>query len=306
MSGWWGAGAWAVCALAAGAAAPPVVAEQEEPFALAAPVEREVRVLIGGGASLGVTLEDVGADDLSRLRLGEERGALVRRVEPESPAAAAGLQVDDVIVGYQGERVHSAAQLSRLVRETPPGRKVEVEVSRAGSPRTLSATLREGRAGMLADTFDFDFDMPMPAIDIHPPRPPRPPRAPRAPRAPADELFDFRGLEELWGPGRGRLGLTYQELGSQLARYFKVEGGLLVTSVTEGTPAEQAGIKAGDVIVSANGRPVRASEDLREAMDRTDDGAELTVGLQRDGQPVEVKAKLAERRDRVRRRTIRS
>jgi serine protease Do len=292
--------------LAAAAAAPTVGAEQEGPFALAEPVEREVRVVIGGGASLGVTLEEVGADEVSRLRLGEERGALVRRVEPESPAAAAGLQVDDVIVGYQRERVHSAAQLSRLVRETPPGRKVEIEVRRGGSAHTLSATLREARGGAWSDKFDFDFDVPVPALAVRPPHPPKAPRAPRPPEGRADHLFDFRGLEELWGTGRGRLGLTYQELGGQLARYFKVEGGLLVTSVAEGTPAEKAGIKAGDVIVSANGRAVRASEDLREAIDRTDDGAELTVGLQREGQPLEVKAKLAERRDRVRRRTIRS
>jgi S1-C subfamily serine protease len=299
MSRWLAGGAACACALLLGTGAPRPVAAQEEET-----IGSGVRIHVRGAGGLGVALEDVRAEDVSRLRLPEERGALVKRVEPDSAAAAAGLQADDVIVGYQGERVHSAAQLSRLVRETPPGRKVSIEVSRAGSPRTVSATLGEGRLGPLADKFDFDFDVPMPAIAM---RPPRPPRAPAPPAPPASEWFDFRGFEDLWGGmGRGRLGVTYQELGDQLARYFKVEGGLLVTNVGEGTPAEKAGIKAGDVIVSANGKAVRTSGDLREAIDRSDDGAELAVGLQRDGKPVEVKAKLAERQDRVRRRTIRS
>lgn len=291
------------CAVAAWVGATPTVVAQEEP------VERDVvRVRIGGGGALGVSLEEVDADDVSRLGLREESGALVRRVEPGSPAESAGLKADDVIVGYQGERVHSAAQLSRLVRETPAGRKVALEVSRGGSTQTLSATLREGRGGVLPDKFDFDFDVPMPAIDLVPPRPPRAPRAPRAPKPPADSFFEWRGLEDLWGAGggRGRLGVAYQELGDQLASYFKVEGGLLVTNVAEGTPAAQAGVKAGDVIVSANGKAVRSSDDLREAMDQVAEGAELTLGLQREGRAVEVKAKLAERRARIRRRTIRS
>jgi len=288
------------CALVWWAAAPAGVGADE------ATPEREVRVLIRGGGALGVSLDEVGADDASRLRLPEERGALVRSVEPDSPAAAAGLQADDVIVSYQGEPVHSATQISRMVRETPAGRKVALEVSRGGATQKLTATLREGRRSLMTPgDFNFDFDVPLPAIDIRPPRPPRPPRAPRPPAGERDD-FDFR---DLWGGRRGRLGVTYQELTDQLARYFKVEGGLLVSSVEEGSPAAAAGVRAGDVIVRANGKVVRSSEDLRDQLDAAEPGAEMTLGLQREGRALEVKAKLAEPdggAGRVRRRGIRS
>ena len=293
-----GAGIALACALLAWAAVPGFGAEEKD-------VKREVRVRIGGGASLGVSLEEVRAEDVSRLRLAEERGALVERVEPDSPAAAAGLQKDDVVVSYQGQPVHSAAQLSRLVRETPGGRKVALEVSRNGATQTLSATLREGRAWLAPGDLDFDIDVPVPAIDI---RPPRPPRAPRAPRPPKAELFDydFRDFGD-WFGGRPRLGLSYQELTEQLAQYFKVEGGLLVTSVNEDTPAAQAGVKAGDVIVRANDSAVRTSDDLRDVLDRAEEGSEITLGLQREGRALDVKTKLAEPRERtLRRKTIRS
>jgi serine protease Do len=288
-----GAGIGLACALAAGSAvSPAAVGAAAEPSV----VRKNVRVRIGG-AALGVSLDEVAAADVARLRLAEERGALVRDVVPDSAAAEAGLQEDDVIVGYQGEAVHSAAQLARLVRETPGGRKVTLEVSRQGSLQKLTATLRDRRAEWPGD-LDFDFDVPVPAIK--PPRPPKPPLPPMA------ELYEFPKFRdfELWG-SRPRLGLTYQELTDQLAAYFKVEGGLLVTSVNEGSPAGQAGVKAGDVIVRVNGKDVRSGQDLRDGLDERDAGDEVTLGLQREGRDVEVKAKLAARTLRARRGGVR-
>jgi S1-C subfamily serine protease len=301
MSRGLGAGIALACALAAWGTVPGFGAEEKD-------VKREVRVRLGGGASLGVSLEEVGSEDVSRLRLSEERGALVKDVEPDSPAAAAGLQAGDVILSYQGEAVHSAVQLSRLVRETPGGRKVALEVSRNGATQTLSATPRGARAWMGPGDLDFDFDFdipPIPAIDV---RPPRPPRAPRPPRPPKADMFDFdlRGFGDVFGQ-RPRLGLTYQELSEQLARYFKVEGGLLVTTVNEDSPAAQAGVKAGDVIVRANDRDVRSSDDLRDVLDGAEPGSEITLSLQREGRALDVKTKVGEPRERtVRRKTIRS
>jgi serine protease Do len=290
-----GAGIGLACALAAGSAvSPSAVGAAAEPSV----VRKQVRVRIGG-AALGVSLDEVAAGDVARLRLAEERGALVREVVPDSAAAEAGLQEDDVIVGYQGEAVHSAAQLARLVRETPGGRKVTLEVSRQGSLQKLTATLRDRRAEWPGD-LDFDFDVPMPAIAI---KPPRPPKAPLPPMAELHEFPKF-GEFELWG-SRPRLGLTYQELTDQLAAYFKVEGGLLVTSVNEGSAAAQAGVKAGDVIVRVNGKDVRSSQDLRQELGEQDAGEEVTLGLQREGRDVEVKAKLSERTPRARRGGVR-
>ena len=97
-----------------------------------------------------------------------------------------------------------------------------------------------------------------------------------------------------FGPGRGRkLGLSYQELGDQLARYFKVEGGVLVTDVDEDGPAGKAGIKAGDVIVSVGGKAVKDGGDLREALrDAAGDGS-ATIGVQREGRSMDLAVKMA-------------
>ncbi|HEV2500064.1 MAG TPA: PDZ domain-containing protein, partial [Terriglobia bacterium] len=69
------------------------------------------------GAFLGVLLNDVSAKDVSAMKLPGEYGVIVRHVEPDSPAAKAGLETNDVILEFGGMRVWSASQLEQLVRE---------------------------------------------------------------------------------------------------------------------------------------------------------------------------------------------
>ncbi len=243
----------------------------------------EVMRMLGGGGRLGVSLEEVGADDVSRLGLSGERGAVVTDVQEGSAAEKAGVKEGDVIVRFGGQEVWSAAQLARLVRETPAGRTVDLEVSRRGSIQKLSVALVKpdrdrligvGPGGMGED---FHFEMPdLPELaDL--PAPPIPPMPPA-----------FR-----LGPGQGRkLGLSYQELGDQLARYFKVEGGVLVTDVEETGPAANAGIKAGDVIVRVGGKAVKDGGDLREALRDADAGSDATIGVQREGRSMDLTVKI--------------
>jgi serine protease Do len=258
----------------------------------------EIMRMFGGGR-LGVSLEDVGADDVGRLGLSAERGAVVTDVQEGSAAEKAGLEDGDVIVRFGGQDVWSAAQLARLVRETPAGRTVALEVSRGGAIQKLSVALAKpdrdrmfgvGPGGMGED---FHFEMPdfeMPDLSDLPeladlPTPPVPPVPPVPPMPPA---FHF-------GPGQGRkLGLSYQELGDQLARYFKVEGGVLVIDVEEDGPAAKAGIRAGDVIVRVEGKAVKDGGDLREALRDAAGGTNATIGLQREGRSMDLTVKLGE------------
>lgn len=259
-------------------------------------VER-VRV---GGAYLGVSLDEVTKPDVARLKLGEERGALVRSVEPGSPAEQAGLKQDDVILRFQGDNVLTARELARLVREQPPGRSVAIEVMRGGTSQKLQATLGErklARGGWrfrMPDLRDLgvDFDRDL-VIDLpEPPDVPEPPEPPLPPTGFAPRFF--------FGSAPQRLGIEYQEIGAQLAKYFKLseDRGVLVASVDDDGPAAKAGVKAGDVILELDGKPVHDGGDLREALRRAPAGDEVILKLQRDGRPVELKVVLQPRERR--------
>jgi serine protease Do len=254
----------------------------------------EVFRFAGGGARLGIDIEDVRSEDVARLKLVEERGARVQSVTKDSAAAKAGLEEGDVILAYQGEKVWSAAQLRRLVRETPPGRTVSLEVSRGGALRRLTAKVDEaGEHEMAMGDDTFHFDVPAPPV---PPMPPMPPMDRMFEDAGRGRRFLFR--ERVDRPGR--LGLTYQELSGQLARYFKVDdGALLVTDVDPDGPAAHAGLRAGDVIVNVARKTVDSPDALQRALDDVPAGGDVTVTVQREGRPMDLK--VTPRADRPRR-----
>ena len=249
--------------------------------------KRRVEVVrnMGGGGHLGVTLEDR-----------EEPGAVVKEVQPDTPAAKAGLQAGDVIVRYQGERVEGAAALARMVRETPAGRRVEVEVQRNGSVQTLSATLESGgatrrwaegiRDGALED---LDVELPemppLPDMAAIPPIPPLPRNG--------EDVHAFRRLLRETGGAR-KLGIEYQEISGQLARYFKLgdERGVLVSEVDDDGPAGKAGLRAGDVILKLNGSAVTDSRSFREQVRKAEAGSEATLTVSREGRALDLKVKL--------------
>lgn len=261
-------------------------------LALSTPVQaqRRVEVFRTGGAHLGVSLEDVEKDDVARLKLAEERGALVKEVHKDTPAERAGLKADDVILRFQGETVHSVAQLSRLVRETPPGRTVTLDVSRSGSAQKVTVTL-EAREGRFFGRELSELDIPLPPI------PPLPPLLGD------DDRPGRLVLRDRLRPRR--LGIDYQEISGQLARYFKLteESGILVTSVEEDGPAAKAGVKAGDVILRVDGSGVRDSEDFRRRVERIDPGDEVSLTIQREGKAMDLKVKAGGEARRPRGRT---
>ena len=230
-----------------------------------------------GSAHLGVTLRDVTAEKARDLKLPGEYGALVASVDRESAAAKAGLQKGDVIVEFAGERVRSAAQLRRLIRETPAGRTVSFQVFRNGQAQTLSAKLEGGRN-------QFNFQTPevhIPEINIAPN---------------LVEPFNNRSFAFAFG-GRPTLGVTGEELTSQLAGYFGVKQGrgVLVSEVVTGSPAAQAGLKAGDVVVAVDGKEVGTVADLRKAVELKsgEETRKLSLTVVRDHHeqtlPVELK-----------------
>jgi S1-C subfamily serine protease len=94
---------------------------------------------------------------------------------------------------------------------------------------------------------------------------------------------------------RPRLGIQVVELTDQLARYFKVEDGVLISSVGSGSAAEKAGLRAGDVILKIDGTVVGSSRELVRRVTRSD-AKEMVVTVHRDGQTMDVRVPVEPRR----------
>jgi serine protease Do len=227
--------------------------------------------LEGPGSTIGVTVRD---------RSGET-GVLIESVREGTPANRAGLQKGDVVLEFDGERARSVRQFTRLVRETAPGRAVKITVLREGSKRTLDIT-PEARDSVTLQR------LPQVTADVF-----------RV--LPRDFSFNFDPQvflgEGFYGSSR-RLGLSVVPLSDQLAAYFGVKEGVLVSDVDSGTPAATAGIQAGDVITAVNGRSMLSSADLQREVREAEAGATLELRLTRNRKETTVKVTLPQRPQR--------
>ncbi|MGH8067543.1 MAG: PDZ domain-containing protein [Candidatus Entotheonellia bacterium] len=202
---------------------------------------------------LGMQVQQVTPELAQSFGLERPHGALVAKVQPNSPAERAGLQRGDIIVTFGGEKIEDMHELPRIVATIPPGTEANVQVIRNGLERTVQVKVSE---------------------------------MPREPRQAAPE----DGTVE---PG---LGLTVQELTPELARRLEVPTtqGVVVTGVVEGSPADEVGIRRGDVILEANQQQITNVQDYQTAVQRAGDTQPGPIGhLYRGNQPRHARRTIA-------------
>ena len=195
------------------------------------------------------------------------RGVLINRVITGSPADRAGLRKGDVITSINSRNVESPSELASVVRDLGVGRTVSVGIMRDGARRSLSVTLAarsEDEESAPEMQKDEDGDQGDGDTRVSP------------------HVFRFKGMPEgfeMYGIGRGRLGVRVESLNPDLAGYFNVPGGrgVLVIEVLKGTPAERAGLKAGDVITAVGDQNVYDTGDLTGELGKRTGAVGLTV-----------------------------
>lgn len=177
-------------------------------------------------AKMGVTVQGVTSDIAQSLGLKEVRGALVSNVESGSPAAKAGIERGDVILTFNGEPVSDSNSLRNRVAGSQPGSTASVTLLRNGREETKQVVL-----GELSGTRRASNDR------------------------------DDRG-------NGGRYGMSVAPLTPDVARELGVraKSGLVVEQVAPASPASEAGIREGDVIVEVNRKPVNDLSEFQEAV----------------------------------------
>ncbi len=236
-----------------------------------------IRMVPSGGPSfLGVNLREIDSERAKELKLREEAGVELTRIEDGSPAAKAGLKVGDAILAYNGQRIEGIEQFSRFVRETPPGREVKLSISREGQTQTLTAKLGSrkvfgmaalpGRPGM--------GHMELPAI---PPIPPMP---------------DLPRTIMMWRTAA--LGIEAEALKGQMADFFGVKEGVLVRSVMKDSPGAAAGLKAGDVILKVGDAKVATPNEVTSSIRSMGEKKTFPLSVLRDHKEIALSVTVTE------------
>jgi serine protease Do len=255
----------------------------QELAALQQPEMPDFAMVLGddGASWLGVETQEVSSDFAKEHKLSAERGVVLRKIISDSPAAKSGLKENDVVTEINGQRVEGTAQFRRMIREIPAGRSVQLSIVREGKAQSVNVTLGEAEHAKRLFT------------------------APAAPGSFAFRIPDVPEIAELprmeWSngmllSGQPRLGIDAEDLSGQLGTFFGAPDGegILVRDVNSGSPAEKAGLRAGDVITSLNGERIRTIGELREKLSakRDEKGSSVKLGVLRNKSEVSLTVEL--------------
>jgi S1-C subfamily serine protease len=201
---------------------------------------------------LGVSVRGLDRGELEKA--GVMYGVRVETVETDGPAAKAGIQKNDIILKANGEKVRNSQVLVDIITELAPGAEVKVSLWRDGKSQEVKAALGK--------------------------------------REPKDKsIREVKEKKHAFGSG-AFLGIHLQELNQDLAPYFAVKAGdgVLILNVEKDTPAEKAGLKAGDVIVKMGEKTVQQAADIHEALAELKKGDKVTLSVIRRGKKESIQA----------------
>ncbi len=205
---------------------------------------------------LGVEAQPLNQSMVKALQLAQSGGALIAGVNPDGPAAKAGLQPGDVITAVNGDKIDSPRQLAVKVASVKPGEAAKLDVVRDGKTQSLSATVGE---------------------------------------QPGETQVADSGSSQ--SEGHARLGVALAPITPDAREQLELPReakGAVVARVQPGSPADQAGIQPGDVIIGVGAKAVATPDDAVKAIRAAADGANHDMALRiiRHGQPAFVAVNL--------------
>jgi serine protease Do len=186
---------------------------------------------------IGISISDITPDNAKFFDLKNAEGAVISDVTPDSPGAKAGLKTGDVITGLDSKPVSDAGELQVKVGEKQPGDTIQLQVVRNGKTMNIPVTLESMKGNSGKNTTREEHG------------------------------------KARWGLGLGDLRPSLRE---QMQLPANISGAV-IESVRPGSPADNAGLQAGDVIEQVNRKPVHSAAEAAAALSSVPDGQDALV-----------------------------
>ena len=191
---------------------------------------------------LGISMNDVTPANAQFFNLEDARGAIVAQVTPDSPASRGGVQTGDVITALNGNKIDNGSALQVAVSEMAPGTKIALGVVRNGKPETLNLTVGQFHGN--------------------------------------SEVASNDSEDDAHGAKTGKLGLAVSNLTADARQQINAPDqlhGVVVESVRPASPADDAGIQPGDVILEVNRKPAESASQFAQEVHSNQDGKALLL-----------------------------
>jgi hypothetical protein len=232
----------------------------------------EKKVQKEGKAFIGIVPGEVTSSIADDYGVKPGQGVVIEGVSSDSPAEKVGLRENDVIIRVNSAPVTGPQEFRDQISKLKPGDKVSVTYLRGGKEKTADVELESRH--------EWSFNWGSGRGEGH----------------------DFGGETQPWqweehhpnGKKVAYAGIEIQTLSDGLARYFKVDKGVLISEVVKDSPAEKAGLKAGDVIVKIGDKAVEGDGEVRGAIRSHKSGEAVDFIVNRDGKETAVKVTLGD------------
>jgi len=262
---------------------------------------------VGNGITLGLVITNLDDEDKKELKVSE--GAKILHVLEESNAEKAGLKENDVVVDFEGEKIEDAKELNDLVEAIEGEKNVSMAVMRDGTKKNIKATIKpdedekhvnlkikgESEGNIWSwNTSESDGEDENELVWI------------------GEDDGDHKVIvkEFVGAPGAhaisigsnskgGFLGVVTDNISEKMLEYFEVDHGVLIEDIVEDSPAEKAGLKAGDVITFIQGRKIEDYSDLTRTISFYNPDEEVEVDFVRKGSKKSADIKLAKKKNRM-------
>jgi serine protease Do len=188
---------------------------------------------------LGININDVTPDNAHFFHVNDAAGAIVAQVSPDSPASKGGLKQGDVVTEVNGQKVINGSSLQLAVSQMSPGATIKLGIMREGKPMTLDLTVGQYHG-----------------------------------------KTEEAGNEAAPGQQKGKIGLAVADLNGQMRQQFNVPEnvhGVVVEQVRPASPAEDAGLQPGDVILEVNRKPADSASDFVNAVHNLPAGQDVLL-----------------------------
>jgi serine protease Do len=247
-----------------------------------------VSAVIAGTRSrawLGVSAQAVDRHIARDFDLKNVSGAIIDDVINRSPADKAGLKEDDIIIAFNDDKVRDDEDLTDLIQDSKPDDTVTLTLIRDGAEQKLKVELGR-RSSYRGWTGGWNWS-DEPTVTVVP----SVPSVPNLPDFP--DFYSGHGSYSYYSDDQPYIGVTLVELSRQAAQALGAKKcGVLVNEVERSSPADSAGVKAGDLIVAIDGESVSETVDVQEAIRDKDEGDTVSLTLVRDHKEMTLTVKV--------------
>ncbi len=244
-------------------------------------------------AWLGISTQTVDDELAEAFNLDVSYGAIINEIYEDSPADKAQLLEGDVIILFNSEKVYDFDDLIDYLEDSAPNDIISLTIMRANDKMTFDVTLGEMSKRKSRRIWNNKNNISMPST----------PSMPSMPNMPDFNFNSNNGGSHNYHYSFGNssyIGVSLSSLSDQLRDYFGTDEdeGILVSEVEDDSPADKAGIKAGDIIIKADDDAVADYNDLKDVISDKDEGEIIALTIIRDKRKKQIDVTVAERENR--------